>query len=53
MPSFAGLGEAEEGVTAVAAGVASGACTDLALGDLAANVVLRSVGVERDMRVSA
>ena len=40
-------------VLAVAAGVASGACTDLALGDLAANVVLRSVGVERDMRVSA
>ena len=45
----AGLGEAEEGVAAVAAGVASGAGADLAPDDLAANVVFRSVGVERDV----
>src|SRR5260370_4052884 len=43
------VGEAEEGVAAVAAGVASCSCADLSLGDLAANVVLRSVGVERDL----
>ena len=44
----AGLGEAEEGIAAIATGVASGASADLSLDDLAADVVLRSVGVERD-----
>ena len=35
----AGLGEAQEGVAAVAAGVATGSTADFALGDLATNVV--------------
>ena len=47
----AGLGEAEEGVAAVAADVAVGSAADLALGHLAADVVLRAVGVQRDLRV--
>src|SRR3954465_6120461 len=46
----AGLGQAEEGVAAVAAQVAAGAAADLAAGDLGADVVLRSVGVQRDLR---
>ena len=45
----AGLGEAEEGVSAVSTGVASGAAADLAFGDLAADIVFRAVGVERDL----
>jgi hypothetical protein len=45
----AGLVEAQEGVAAVAAGVAAGSAADLALGDLATNVVLGSVGVQRDI----
>ena len=44
----AGLAEAEEGIAAVATDVAAGAAADLALGDLAADVVLRAVGVQRD-----
>src|SRR5713101_7637737 len=44
----AGLAEAQECVATVATSVASGAAADLSLGDLAADVVLRSVGVERD-----
>src|SRR5215207_9151283 len=44
----AGFAEAEEGVAAVATGVASCAAADLAFGDLAADVVLRTVGVQRD-----
>jgi hypothetical protein len=44
-----GLGEAEKSIAAIAAGVAAGAAADLSLGDLAADVVLRSVGVERDL----
>ena len=44
----AGLAEAEEGIAAVATGVASCAAADLALGDLAADIVLRSVGVQWD-----
>src|SRR6266851_6683716 len=44
----AGFGEAEEGVAAVATGVASGAAADLSLCDLAADIVFRSVGVERN-----
>src|SRR3974377_78768 len=44
----AGLAEAEEGVAAVAPGVASCAAADLSLGDLAADVVFRTVGVQWD-----
>ena len=40
----------EEGIAAVAADVAAGAAADLALGDLAADVVFGAVGVERDLR---
>src|SRR5947209_18385579 len=43
----AGLGEAEEGVAAVAARVAASATADLSAGDLGADVVLRAVGVQR------
>ena len=45
----AGLEQAEEGVAAVAAGVAAGAGADLAPGDLGADVILRAVGVQRDL----
>src|ERR1700756_5288935 len=45
----AGLAEAEEGVAAGTTGVASCASADLALGDLAADVVLRTVGVQGDL----
>src|SRR3954453_23934423 len=45
---LAGLGKAKEGVAAVASGVGLGAAADLALGDLAANVVLGAVGGQRD-----
>ena len=47
----AGLGEPEEGVAAVAADVAVGSAADVALGHLAADVVFRAVGVQRDFRV--
>src|SRR3954466_16378466 len=46
---LAGLGEAEEGVAAVAAKIALGATADLALGHLAADVVLRAIGMQRDL----
>jgi hypothetical protein len=46
----AGLGKTEEGVTAVASSVTFGAAADLALGDLTANVVFRTVGVQWDLR---
>ena len=46
----AGLCEAEKGVAAVTAGVAACSAADFSLGDLAADVVLGSVGVERDLR---
>src|SRR5882724_10173414 len=45
----AGLGEAEKGVSAVAAGVAAGAAADLSPGDVAADVVLGSIGVQGDL----
>src|SRR5271165_4717434 len=48
---LARLAEAEEGVAAVAAGVGLGAAADLAFGHLAADVVLRTIGVQRDLRV--
>jgi len=51
MPNFfAGLGEPEEGVAAVTAGVAVGTAADLTLGHLAADVIFRAVGVQRDLR---
>ena len=45
----AGLQEAEKVVAAIAAGVAAGSAADLALGDLATNVVLGAVGVQWDL----
>src|SRR5580693_8687022 len=45
----AGLQEAEKAVAAIAAGVAAGSAADLALGDLATNVVLGAVGVQWDL----
>jgi hypothetical protein len=47
----AGLGKTEEGVTAVATGVAAGSAADVTLGHLAADVVFRAVGVQRYLRV--
>src|SRR3954454_12266492 len=44
------LGETEESVTTIPAGVASRPGADLAPRHLTANVVLRAVGVERDFR---
>lgn len=46
---LARLHEAEAGVATVAAGLAPGAAGDLALGDVTADVVLRAVGMERDL----
>jgi hypothetical protein len=45
----AGLDDAEEGVTAIAADIAAGTAAELAPGHVAADVVLRSVGVQRDL----
>ena len=45
----AGFAQPEEGIATVAAGVTAGAAADLALGDVAANVVLRAVRVQRDL----
>src|SRR5215831_20043003 len=42
------FGEAEEGVAAVAAEIAARAAAEFAPGDVAADVVFRSVGVQRD-----
>src|SRR5216683_6276987 len=47
----AGFGEAEEGIPAVASGIAAGAAADFAFGDVAADVVFGAVGVEWDLRV--
>jgi len=47
---LAGLCQAEERVAAVASDVAAGATADFALGDLAADVVLRAIGVQRHLR---
>jgi hypothetical protein len=44
----AGFGEAEKGVATVTTDIAAGAGADFASGDVAANVVLGSVGVQRD-----
>src|SRR6516164_1238799 len=40
--------QAQESVSAIATGVTAGAATDLSPCDLTANVIFRSVGVERD-----
>src|ERR1700675_217466 len=44
----AGFGETEKGIAAITTDIAAGAGTDLPPGDVAADVVLRSVGVQRD-----
>ena len=41
--------EAEEGVSAVASGIAAGSPADLAFGDLAADVVFGAIGVQGDL----
>ena len=46
----AGLGQSEESIAAIAPGVAAGSGTHLAAGDLAADVILRTVGVQRYLR---
>ena len=43
----ASLGQSEKGVAAVAAHVAAGSTADLAFGDLASDVVLRAIGMQR------
>ena len=45
-----GFGEPEKGIVAIAPGVAAGSAADLSPGDLAADVIFRSVGVQRDLR---
>src|ERR1700687_1568341 len=45
----AGLGEAEEGVATVASRLAACSPADFALGDLTADIVLRPIGVERNL----
>src|SRR5215207_7366602 len=44
-----GLGQAEEGIPAIASDVAAGSAAHLAPGHLGADVVLRSVGVQREL----
>src|SRR5690242_13580065 len=46
----AGLGQAQKSIAAIAADIAACLCTDLAPDDLTADVVLRAVGVQRDLR---
>jgi hypothetical protein len=46
----AGLQEAEKAVAAIAADVGAGSSADLALGDLATDIVLGAVGVQRGYR---
>ena len=45
----AGLSQTEEGISAVAAGVAARPAADLALGDLTTNIVLRAVSYVRKL----
>jgi hypothetical protein len=49
----AGLFEAEESVATVAANITTGAAANLALGHVAADVILRSIGVQGDVRRSS
>ena len=44
------LGEAQEGIAAITAGIAACPGADLPARDLTADVVLRAIGVERDLR---
>jgi hypothetical protein len=46
----AGLGKPEEGIPAIAPCVAASCRTDLAAGELAADVVLSAIGMQRDFR---
>src|SRR3984885_2374907 len=46
----AGLGETEECIAAIATNVAPGPCADFPPGDVTTDVILRTVGVERDLR---
>jgi hypothetical protein len=45
----AGFGQTEEGVSAVTTDITARAAADLSPGDVAADVVLRSVGVQRNL----
>ena len=45
----AGLVEAEKGIAAIATRIASGAAAHLSFGDLTADIVLRSIGVQRNL----
>src|SRR3954452_6253936 len=45
-----GLGQTEKSIAAIASDLAAGAGTDLAAGDVAADVVLGAIGVQRDLR---
>src|SRR5208283_4767233 len=47
----AGFHEAEEGIAAIAARIGASAGGDFAPRDLAADIVFRAVGVQRDLRV--
>ena len=46
----AGLEQRQEGIAAIATGIAAGAAAHLALGDESADVVFGAVGVQRDLR---
>ena len=46
----ASVHQTQERVATIAAGIAARSAADLALDDLAADVALRTVGVERDLR---
>src|SRR5258708_30552777 len=45
----AGFGQAEESIAAISPCIASGSAADLSLDDVAADIALRSVGLERDL----
>src|ERR1700722_8186112 len=47
----AGFGQSKKRIAAIAANIAAGSCADLAPGHVAADVVLRAVGVQRDLRL--
>ena len=46
----AGVHEPEKRVAAITPGIAAGSAADLTLGNVAADVALRTVGVQRDLR---
>src|SRR4029077_19077705 len=46
----ASLGEAQEGIPAIAAGIAACPSADLPARDITTDVVLRAIGVKRDLR---